>query len=194
MPEPQPVELVITQACHFKAKPCATCGLPRSNALHRKKNAEEGKPYCDFKRKLGCARCGLAKKHRDHMGAPPSLNVLGSGDQRAYIGMKDQWQEALTELLEASGLPRGLGRVTVEGEVTFPDRREDRDQGNFRVVLEKALGDALERGGWIERDDWTRYEFGGLACRHERGVSRTRLILFPAAVVEREPALFAAAG
>lgn len=160
MDDLQSVEIVIQRACHFKKK--------------------EGK-------KRGCQRCGLAKGHVAHIGAPPSLNVFGGGPTRVYLGMKQTWQRLLTTKLEESGLPRGLQRVVVEGEVTFPDRGR-RDQGNFRVLLEKALGDALVRGyedmegGWLADDDWLSYEFGGLAYNYEHGVSRTRLLLFPSNV------------
>jgi hypothetical protein len=68
--------------------------------------------------------------------------------------------------------------VLVEGECTFPDRHR-RDQGNHRFMVEKAMGDALTTGGYLEDDDWSRYEFGGLAHRYEKGVSRTRLLVFP---------------
>lgn len=129
----------------------------------------------------GCAVCGRAKTHIEHAGAPPSMNVLGSGNQFVYQAHKKAWQGALTGLLEAAGLPRPLGRVVVEGEVTFPDRRR-RDQGNHRFFVEKALGDALVAGAWLESDDWARYEFGGLVAAYERGVSRTRLMLFPSRV------------
>jgi hypothetical protein len=130
--------------------------------------------------KRGCGVCGRAKTHITHAGAAPSLNVLGSGNQFAFQAHKRAWQDRLVELLERADLPRPLARVVAEGEVTFPDRIR-RDQGNHRFMLEKALGDALTEGGWLPDDDWTRYEFGGLAARYERGVSRTRLMLFPTA-------------
>lgn len=126
----------------------------------------------------GCGVCGRAKAHPEHQGAAPSMNVLGSGNQFAYQALKQAWQELLIEQLERADLPRPLARVVAEGEVTFPDRRR-RDQGNHRFFVEKALGDALTAGGWLEDDDWARYEFGGLAAVHEARVSRTRLILFP---------------
>jgi hypothetical protein len=134
--------------------------------------------------KRGCGaevqggRCGKAKTAILHAGAPPSMNLLGSGNQFAYQAHKSAWQEALIELLEEADLPRPVARIVAEGEVTFPDRRK-RDQGNHRFFVEKALGDALVTGGWLEDDDWTRYEFGGLAAMYEKGVSRTRLMLFP---------------
>lgn len=147
----------------------------------------------------GCKVCNLAKTHRDHLGAPPSFNVLGSGDQQAYQSMKKSWQAAIAMALEASGLSRGLERVVAEGRAIFGDHIR-RDQGNHRFMVEKALGDALvfgtpapdpkrkspewwERtpGGWLEDDDWDRYEFGGFAKVIEppRGTGRTELLIFP---------------
>lgn len=128
--------------------------------------------------KRGCAACKGAKTAICHAGAPPSMNVLGSGNQFVYQAHKKAWQEALIAQLEQADLRRPLNRVVVEGEVTFPDRRK-RDQGNHRFFLEKALGDALVTGGWLADDDWERFEFGGLAQSYEKGVSRTRLMLFP---------------
>lgn len=126
----------------------------------------------------GCAVCRGAKTAMCHAGAPPSMNVLGSGNQFVYQAHKKAWQEALIAQLEQADLARPVNRVVVEGEVTFPDRRK-RDQGNHRFFLEKALGDALVTGGWLADDDWERFEFGGLAQAFEKGVSRTRLMLFP---------------
>lgn len=127
--------------------------------------------------KRGCGVCGGAKTAICHAGAPPSMNVLGSGNQFVYQAHKKAWQEALIVQLEQADMPRPVNRVVVEGEVTFPDRRK-RDQGNHRFFLEKALGDALVTGGWLADDDWERFEFGGLAQAFEKGVSRTRLLVF----------------
>lgn len=173
-----PVAIEVVRRCDWKRKPCGTCGLPKSNAAHRK--PEKG-GTCVFARKLGCANCGQAMTHRDHFGQPPSVNVFGSGNPIAFQSMKRAWSEVLTDLLNESGLPKGLAHVLVEGEVTFPQRasRNGPDQGNFRAPLEKILGDVLEEGGWLANDNWQCYEFGGLAYRYERGVSRTRLMIFP---------------
>lgn len=176
----QPVEIVLTRACDWKQKPCGQCGKPKSNAVHRK--PDKG-GTCVFKRRLGCANCGLPKMHRDHFGQPPSMNIFGSGNPQAFQGIKAAWHDVLTDVLEASSLPKDLEHVVVEGEVTFPRRPNAMgpDQGNFRAPLEKILGDVLEAGGWLPNDNWERYEFGGLAYRYEAGVSRTRLLLFPRA-------------
>lgn len=130
------------------------------------------------KRTRGCAVCNEAKTHRDHLGAPPSLNFFASNGYMVYRAHKDAWQTLLLEQLQQSGLPKGLGHVLAEGMATFPDRRQ-RDQGNHRFMLEKALGDALQAGGWLADDDWDHYEFGNLQRRYEKGVSSTRLMLFP---------------
>lgn len=139
---------------------------------------EHGRDHAFVKQaKRGCGTCGKAKTDPEHHGWPPSLNALGSGNQFAYRAMKEAWEGLLVSLITASDLGK-CERVVVEGEITFPDQRR-RDQGNHRFLLEKALGDALVAGGWLEDDDWSRYEFGGLAQRYERGVCGMRVLLFP---------------
>ena len=152
--ELQPVEVVLTRDHAFEKKP------------------DKGR---------GCGICGGAKNARAHIGAPPSLNVLGSGNVFAFQAIKKSLSEALREGLEQTDLPRPLGRVLVEGECTFPDRKK-RDQGNHRALLEKALGDTLTEGGWLTDDDWSRYEFGNLGTTYEKGGSRLRLTVFPTPV------------
>lgn len=169
----EPVEVTILGQCVYKAKPCGLCGKAKSHPSHRKKDGT-----CPFRRRLGCATCGQAKSWAGHLGAPESFNAMAGRDPNIYRAAVDRWAEALGPLLDASGLPRPLRRVTVEGEVSFGDGRE-RDQGNYRVIVEKALGDALVRGGFLLADTWSRYEFGGLQREDEPGVSRTRLMLFP---------------
>jgi hypothetical protein len=172
----EPVKIEVVRACHFKAKGCKTCG--RAKSAH--------KPFddCDgFQRQNGCANCGKPKNDLGHYGQPPSYNAVGGGrgtGSAAMVGaqMKQAWQRIFADLLAASGFPRPQERIFVEGEAVFPDRGR-RDQGNFRVVIEKALGDALHEGGWLEDDDWDRYEFGNLVKRYQPGVSATRLYLFP---------------
>lgn len=171
----EPVELVHTRVCHAKRKPCALCGKPKTNAVHKAKGGS-----CPFKRQVGCANCGKALADPDHLGAPESFNVFASGAWRPYQDAKKRWHEVLGPLLEASGLPKGLGHILAEGEVSFGDAQE-RDQGNYRVVIEKALGDTLVELGFLPDDTWARYEFGGLARRETKGVSRLRLMIFPSA-------------
>lgn len=171
--------------CHFQPKVCDLCGLPKANKAHTpKKHAT-----CPGKWPRGCNRCGENKSWPGHFGAPASFNVWsgsGTDNTQAYKGIKDIWQRILATHLEAVGLPRGQQRIEAEGIVTFPDRA-NRDQGNFRVILEKALGDALVDGsekanvpgGWLDDDNWDAYEFGALRMRVVPGVSATQLTLTP---------------
>jgi len=132
--------------------------------------------------KRGCAKCNLAKGHRAHFGRPESFNEGGSGTNwHAYQGKKRALMSLLSTLIEGTGLPRGLGRVQVEGKMVFGRRpgAKGPDQGNFRFPLEKALGDALEDGGWLVQDDWTRYQFGNLEYDYLKDVDGFRLMLFP---------------
>lgn len=174
----EPVFIEQVAECTFKAKPCGLCGKPKSNTLHRKKNVEEGLPFCRWKRQNGCARCGRAKGDLAHFGAPESFNVFAGRDPNVYRSLMDTWKAILVPLLEASELPKGLAHVLVEGEVSFGDGRE-RDQGNARVLIEKALGDALVSAGYLPADTWGHYEFGGYQRTEEHGVSAVRLVLFP---------------
>lgn len=166
----EPVTIEKVRECHFKAK-----GKEQVTTKHR-----DGTVSVRMVKRQGCANCGRDKGDRVHMGQPPSINPLGSGDPMVYQGLKKSWQSLLIDLLRVTSLPGGLSHVAVEGEVTFPNRIK-RDQGNFRFLIEKALGDALVEGGWLETDDWDHYEFGNLAYVYERGVSATRLFLFPRA-------------
>lgn len=157
----EPVILTIAEVCPFKRKP---------------KNPKTGK------KQLGCANCGKPKAHRDHMGTPPSFNLL-YGSRQAYHAAKDLWQELFVDLLEESELPKGLGSVSVEGHIIFSARGRGSklgDSGNFRVIPEKALGDALQQTGHLDDDGWDRYDFGRLT-RGTGSHGSTTLVLFPSA-------------
>jgi hypothetical protein len=109
---------------------------------------------------------------------PPSMNdIIGQGSRWRYTVEKKKWGNLLRDKLLDLNIPR-CRRVLVEGQVTFPTRVK-RDQGNYRFMVEKALGDALQAAGVLEDDDWTSYEFGGLHATYEKGVRRTSLLLMP---------------
>lgn len=132
-----------------------------------------------------------------HLSLPLSLNVVGSrGGHHTYRTAKAAWEQVLHDELTRSGLPAGwmkpdnmpapgttmITSIYVEGMICFPVARFAHDQGNFRWFLEKCLGDALARGGWLEDDSIhpvRRYEFGGLEIEHRPGEAWTRLMLFP---------------
>jgi hypothetical protein len=156
--ELEPILIVQNRRCHFKK---------------RANDPETGR------KRLGCERCGRAKQAREHLGAPSSFNAFGSGaNQFAWQAQKRQWQEAITDLLREARLPGGLGGVFVEARVCFGDSLS-RDQGNFRIVVEKAFGDALVDGGWIVDDDWGRYEFGRFELVRAAGQNWTEFAVFP---------------
>lgn len=176
----EPVEVLIVAECQFEAKPCGLCGKPKSNTVHRKKNVDEGKPFCAFKRQNGCAACGAAKGDDAHFGAPPSLNVFSGRDPATYRSMIEQWKSVVLDRLREALPDERFGHVLVEGLVTFP-KAARRDQGNHRVLLEKACGDALTEGGWLADDTWEQYIFGNLEHEIVPGRSATRLLIFPRA-------------
>lgn len=131
------------------------------------------------KPKRGCGVCFAAKASMVHVGAPASFNATGSGSNRfAWMNLKQAWQSALLQLLRDSELPTDLSHVMVEARICFPTRAR-RDQGNFRGVIEKSLGDALQEGGYIPDDDWDHYEFGGLQKTYAKGESWTEFMIFP---------------
>jgi hypothetical protein len=121
--------------------------------------------------------CNKARMHPLHY--LPTLNLFGSGNHwETYQSAKKHWSIWLNDALEASGLPRGLDSVLVEGRLCFPTRVHP-DQGNHRYFIEKCLGDVLEAGGWLETDDWDHYEFGNLAKHYARGERWLSLRIFP---------------
>jgi hypothetical protein len=133
--------------------------------------------------KRGCGLCGKGKRDMVHMGTPPSLNAFSAASESGrnryiYLGWKKNWSAALDELLADAGLAKPLAHVHVDGLMCFPDRRE-RDQGNFRVLLEKALGDVLVDGGWLPDDSWSYYEFGNLRRTYAKGEAWTQVTLVP---------------
>lgn len=140
------------------------------------------------KKRLGCEVCGLAKRHVDHLGAPPSLNEGGSGLKReAYQTIKGTWKDALRDLVRASALGAldgPLESVHVEAQVGFFNRQE-RDEGNLEWMLKKALGDVLVEEGVLVSDCFypvCRYTLS-LEGVHSPGRSWLRLLVFPRAAV-----------
>lgn len=93
-------------------------------------------------------------------GTPPSLNAVGYRSHWA-VGRKHklQWQGYIALALMEQKVPRRLKRVEATATLRFKQRRR-RDEGNHRVLVEKALGDALVEGGWLPDDDSELYSFG----------------------------------
>jgi hypothetical protein len=92
-------------------------------------------------------------------GTPPSLNAVGYRSHWS-VGrkLKREWEQMLGTALMVARVPRGLEAVSATAEIHFKQKRR-RDPGNFRVILEKALGDILQQG-WIEDDTAEYFSFG----------------------------------
>jgi hypothetical protein len=84
--------------------------------------------------------------------------------------------DALTLLLRTSPLPKDLTQVVASAELSFPTRRR-RDEGNFRTPLEKALGDALVSGGFLNDDTPDHFRVERVLIREEPGEPGTTLVL-----------------
>ncbi len=93
-------------------------------------------------------------------GTPPSFNAIGYRSHWA-VGRQEKlrWQGWLSIALMEQKVPRRLKSVSVTATLRFKQRRR-RDEGNFRVILEKALGDALVEGNWLLDDTSDLYRFG----------------------------------
>lgn len=109
---------------------------------------------------------------------PPSLNRIGSRGRShwPYTRAKQLWEGMLWGYLHTSGLPKGVSQVWASAHLRFPDKRK-RDEGNFRFMLEKALGDMLVKGGYLEDDDADRYSFQRLTFAEKTGPKLTIITL-----------------
>jgi hypothetical protein len=114
------------------------------------------------------------------------FGVLLSGAPETVVtvpkpGTKTKTLDILVERYGDVDLPHPCERILVEAEITFPTLQR-RDQGNYRVLPEKGLGDMLVAEGWLEDDNFyprSRYEFGNLSARYEKGVKRLDVVLIP---------------
>lgn len=108
---------------------------------------------------------------------PKSLNTVGSrGSHWAYTKEKKKWEGLLGMALMVAKVPRHLARVEASAVLTFKQKRT-RDEGNYRMMLEKALGDVLVAGGWLSDDDPERYSFGKLVFDPDRGDPLTKVAI-----------------
>lgn len=117
---------------------------------------------------------------------PKSLNATTG--YLAFQREKKHWQTHFEKclMLVSTRLPRRFERVDAIGLVEFTTRRR-RDEGNFRSVLEKALGDALTgepgvwpEGRWLPDDTPEHYRFGGLVLtKGSHSMTRITLTITP---------------
>lgn len=96
---------------------------------------------------------------------PPSFNAVGfTGNRWALTKAVKEWKELLGSLLLLefqNGLPRGCNRVSARVDLEFPSRRR-RDAENYRVIISKALGDALTTVGVIPDDTAEFFELAAV--------------------------------
>lgn len=121
----------------------------------------------------------------DFAAVPPSLNrVGGRGSWRAFRNHKKAWESDVWTLLRAErGFKPMEPPVFVKATLRFPKRR-NRDEGNFRVLLEKAVGDALVLGGYIPDDTPAFYRFITVEFDERTGPERTVLEFVEGASME----------
>lgn len=106
-------------------------------------------------------------------GTPPSLNATGaSRSWQRFYREKKKWQGFCMIALLEQKVPKGLARVEASARLRFAKQRR-RDEGNFRVVLEKALGDALQLHGAIADDTPDQFSFGKVVFDEEQGTPLT---------------------
>lgn len=106
---------------------------------------------------------------------PKSLNRTAKS-QWPYIRQKKLWEGNFQVRLLTEKVPRHLSRVVASAALTFPSIRR-RDEGNFRFMLEKALGDTLVGGGWLEDDTPEHFRFERVVFEPERGKALTIVTL-----------------
>lgn len=110
-------------------------------------------------------------------GVPKSLNAVGSrGSRFAFHREKKTWEGMCMIALNESKVPRGLARVDATA-VLHPPTSHKRDEGNFRTILEKALGDALQLGGHLADDSSDFFSFGRLSFAEKRKPAETIITL-----------------
>lgn len=104
---------------------------------------------------------------------PPSMNdSKGSGYRRNHFAAaraKKTWEGVCMAMLLKARVPRNYSRVIVAEMVLYvPDRRR-RDAGNYRMLIEKCLGDCLQKGGWLPDDTPEHYSFRDVRFEYVKG-------------------------
>lgn len=107
---------------------------------------------------------------------PKSFNSTRYAPWYVARAANEELKQAIGFSLMAVGGERNRRAVRASALLIFPQRRR-RDEGNFRTPLEKALGDALVEGRWIEDDTPDQYRFGALTFSNEKGPSQTIITL-----------------
>jgi hypothetical protein len=99
------------------------------------------------------------------------MNSKSSGyaaNHHAAARAKKNWEGILMVMLLQAKVPKELAWVHASMELRFPSRRT-RDEGNFRMLIEKALGDTLQQGGYLPDDGPQHYRFTEVTFDPEKG-------------------------
>jgi hypothetical protein len=92
-------------------------------------------------------------------GTPPSFNKVGhSGSRWSWTKAKREWDGYFMVALLEAKVPKKLARVEATAFLYFKTNRR-RDAVNYRTLLEKSLGDALQLG-WLDDDTPEQFSFG----------------------------------
>lgn len=104
---------------------------------------------------------------------PPSFNAVGhSGSRWTWTKAEKKWKEIVEGAMLSTGFPRDWDHISVKVRLTFPTKTR-RDEINYRVILEKATGDALVNGKWIPDDVPEHFVFEGVHFEQQAGPKRT---------------------
>jgi hypothetical protein len=125
---------------------------------------------------------------------PPSINANQiRSNWRGFQKEKKNWQEEIGQLLMIKGRKRGAYQRAIAGGVMrFEPHKiahlrsyERRDSGNYRGLVDKALGDALIIDPhlpaplrYIPDDDEAHYHFSGVEFDPTPGPPRTVLYIY----------------
>lgn len=109
---------------------------------------------------------------------PMSLNKMGAsrGASMRYYRKKKELENLIIQCLWERSVPKGLARIHATAVCRFKTRHK-RDEGNFRWLLEKALGDALQINRNLTDDTVDEFTFGSLTIDPEPGNPRSLVTL-----------------
>lgn len=108
---------------------------------------------------------------------PPSFNAVGyTGSRWKLTRAVKEWHDLIASLLLIDGVRRDFNLVLASATITFCSRRR-RDVENYRVILSKALGDALVSYGVIEDDTHDYFRLTDVKLEVLPGVTRTEIVL-----------------
>lgn len=111
---------------------------------------------------------------------PESMNAKGGGGYKgnhyAQHRVKKSLEGQLFVALIQAKVPKRLSRVKATAVLTVPTRHR-RDEGNYRYMLEKALGDILQTMNYLPDDDPEHFTFPELIFEYKKNVRNTAITL-----------------